>query len=48
MTLEPAVHCSRVRTLAVGIANESSIAYPSQVLLTVSRTMFSRLEMAIH
>ena len=23
MTLEPAVHCSRVRTLAVGIANES-------------------------
>ena len=38
MTLEPAVHCSRVRTLAVDIANESpSLTHPKLYSLSHAR-----------
>lgn len=38
MTLEPAVHCSRVRKLAVGVANESpSLTHPKFYSLSHAR-----------
>lgn len=48
MTLDPAVHCSRIRKLVVGIVNENPIATNLKFYFTVSHTMFFRLMMAIH
>ena len=48
MTLDPAVHCSRVRKPAVGIANGKPITSNPRFYFTGSPAMFSRLITAIH